>query len=179
VKTIDRLDGLLAEFLVISRPEGDARETFEINACVLDCIEMLKMRFQKAGLFFQADLAPVRLMARGFPAQFKRALLNIMTNAEQFSPPRGRVTIRSRAEKKYALITITDEGPGIPPSEKKKIFDLFYSNRPGGTGIGLALARAAVENCGGEIECQTPPAGKGALFIIRIPVAAIARCVPF
>lgn len=178
VKTIDRLDGLLAEFLVMSRPESGERETFEINACVLDCIEMLKMRFQKAGLVFQADLAPGRLIIRGFPAQFKRALLNIMTNAEQLSPPAGKVTIQTRIEKKYALVKIMDEGPGIPYPERKKIFELFYSNRPGGTGIGLALARTAIENCGGEIECQTPPAGKGALFAIRIPAAEIARRVP-
>jgi len=171
VKTIDRIDGLLAEFLALARPEGNARETFEINACVLDCIELLKMRFEKAGVNLVSDLSQKRLLVSGFPAQLKRALLNIMTNAEQFSPSTGRVMIKTSLEKKYALVKITDEGPGVPHSERKKIFGLFYSKRSGGTGIGLALARTAVENCGGEIECQTPPDGKGALFIIRIPVS--------
>jgi signal transduction histidine kinase len=173
VKTIDRIDGLLAEFLTMAKPEGNERETFDVNVCVQDCIELLKMRFEKAGVNLAIDLAKERLRVLGFPAQFKRALLNIMTNAEQFSPPTGKVTIQTRIEKKYVLIKIMDEGPGIPYPERKKIFDLFYSNRPGGTGIGLALAKTAIENCGGDIECQTPPDGKGALFIIRIPMMAV------
>ena len=171
VKTIDRIDGLLAEFLTMSRPEGNERKTFEVNACVQDCIELLKMRFEKAGVNLVSDLAKERLPVSGFPAQFKRALLNIMTNAEQISPPNGKITIHTGIEKKHALVKITDEGPGVPYPERKKIFDLFYSNRPGGTGIGLALARTAIENCGGDISCVTPPDGKGASFTIRIPMA--------
>lgn len=171
VKTIDRIDGLLAEFLTLAKPEGNERETFEVNACVQDCIELLKIRFEKAGVNLAIDLTEERLRVSGFPAQFKRALLNIMTNAEQFSPPTGKVTIQTRIEKKHALIKITDEGPGIPHSEKERIFEIFYSKRPGGTGIGLALARTAVENCGGNIAIETPLDGKGAAFIIRIPVS--------
>ncbi len=172
VKTIDRIDGLLAEFLTLARPEGNGRETFEVNTCVLDCVELLKMRFEKAGVNLTADLSEERLRVSGFPAQFKRALLNIMTNAEQFSPQTGRVMIETRMEKNHALIKILDEGPGVPHPERKKIFGLFYSNRPGGTGIGLALAKTAIENCDGVITVETPPAGKGACFIIRIPLVS-------
>ena len=172
VKTIDRIDGLLAEFLTLARPEGNEREIFDANACVLDCVELLKMRFEKAGVNLAIDLAKERLGVSGFPAQFKRALLNIMTNAEHFSPPTGKVTVRTGIEKKHAMIKIMDEGPGVPYPERKKIFDLFYSNRPGGTGIGLALAKTAIENCGGIITVETPLDGKGALFIIRIPLIA-------
>lgn len=172
IKTIDRIDGLLAEFLTLARPEGNETETFDVNACVLDCVELLKMRFEKAGVNLAIDLAKECLRVSGFPAQFKRAILNIMTNAEQFSPPTGKVTIHTFIEKKYALIKISDEGPGVPYPERKKIFDLFYSNRPGGTGIGLALAKTAIENCGGDIIAETPLNGKGASFIIRIPLAS-------
>lgn len=191
VKTIDRIDGLLAEFLTLAtprfqrgkpnlsrqrreewlaKPEGNARETFDVNACVLDCIELLKVRFENAGVNLAADLTGGHLPVSGFSAQFKRALLNIMTNAEQFSPQTGRVTVQTRAEKKYAFIKITDEGPGVPHPERKKIFGLFYSKRSGGTGIGLALAKTAIENCGGDITLETPRNGKGACFIIKIPL---------
>jgi signal transduction histidine kinase len=170
VNTIDRIDGLLSEFLTISRPEGNERENFEVNACVLDCVELLKMRFEKAGVHLLAGLSPERLLISGFPAQFKRALLNIITNAEHFSPLDSKVTINTSIEQRVVTVKITDEGPGIPYAERRKIFDLFYSNRPGGTGIGLALARAAIENCGGEISVETPPHGKGVCFTIKIPV---------
>ena len=173
VKTVDRVDKLLAEFLSLAAPAkpGKFRETFDVNECVRDCAELLKHRFEKAGLNLTLDLTPADLPISGLSAQFKRALLNIMTNAEQSSPPSGRVTIRTVAEKNEVKITIADDGPGIPRESRKKIFGLFYSTRPGGTGIGLALAKAAIENCGGEILTETPAGGKGAAFIIRIPTA--------
>lgn len=170
VKTIDRIDGLLAEFLTLAKPEKNERETFDVNACVIDCLELLKTRFEKSGLTLTTDLTKEPLPVAGFPVQFKRALLNIMTNAEQFSPPTGKITIQTCMEKKYALIKITDEGPGVPHSERKKIFDLSYSKRPGGIGIGLALARTAIENCDGNITAETPPDGKGAFFVVKIPL---------
>lgn len=173
VKTIDRVDGLLAEFLAMSRPEGNERKNFEVNASVLDCIELLKMRFEKTGINLAADLSHERLLIYGFSAQFKRGLLNIMTNAEQFSPPNGTITIQTVINKKNVLVKITDEGPGVPLQERQKIFDLFYSNRPDGTGIGLALAKTAIENCGGDITVETPSGGKGACFIIQIPLVSV------
>lgn len=170
IKTIERIDGLLAEFLTLAKPEENERETFDINASILDCIELLKMRFEKTGIDLITDLDARNLPVLGFPAQFKRALLNIITNAEQFSPPAGKVTVRTWIEKKYALIKITDEGPGISNSERTRVFDLFYSKRPGGTGIGLALAKTAIENCGGSIVVETPADGKGAALVVKIPM---------
>jgi len=171
VRTIDRVDKLLAEFLTLSTPAkpGKRRETFDVNECVRDCAELLKHRFEKGGLNLILDLTPESLLVAGISAQFKRALLNIMTNAEQSSPPAGRVTIRSCSIDNEAVITIADEGKGIPSEARKKIFGLFYSTRPGGTGIGLALAKTAIENCGGEISVETPANGKGAAFVIKIP----------
>lgn len=172
VKTIERIDKLLAEFLVLAKPEENKRELFEVNDCARDCVELVKNRFATAGLNLALDLTPAPLMVLGFPAQFKRALLNIITNAEQFSPAAGKVTVQTRAEKTSALIKIADAGPGVAGPDRKKIFQLFYSKRPGGTGLGLALARTAIENCGGEIAVATPPGGKGAAFIIKIPLVS-------
>lgn len=172
VGTIDRIDGLLAEFLALARPEQNERELFDANACVLDCIELLKPRFEKAGITLTADLSKERLGIRGFPSQLKRALLNVMTNAEQFSSAGGKVTVQTRLEKKIALIMISDDGPGVAGNDRRKIFDLFYSKRPGGTGIGLTLARTAIENCGGDITAETAPGGRGALFSIKIPMVS-------
>ena len=103
--------------------------------------------------------------------QFTRALLNILKNAEHFSPKNGAISVRTRLEGVAAVLEVTDEGPGIAPRERRRIFDLFYSNRPGGTGIGLALTKTAVENCGGTVEVKPGPNGKGSRFIIRAPLA--------
>ena len=136
-----------------------------------DCIEMLRPRFDKAGVAIASELGPDALKVSGFPVQFKRAVLNIMANAEQFAPRPGRLSIRSFSRRSDAVFEFADDGPGIPKGERAKIFDLFYSRRPGGTGLGLALARTAVENCGGTIRAETPPSGRGALIAIRIPLA--------
>lgn len=172
VRAVDRVDGILGEFLALGKPELSRREQFDANASVADCIEMLKPRFDKAGVGIVPELAPDPLQVSGFPVQFKRAVLNIMANAEQFSPRGGKVTIRTGRDGERAFVSVADEGPGIPRAERRKIFDLFYSKRPGGTGLGLSLARTAIESYGGRIECQDPPGGKGACFIISIPLSA-------
>lgn len=169
VNTIDRLDELLAEFLNTARPQEGKHEKFDLNTAVGACVELLKTRFEKSGLHLIVELYQRPLIISGFPAQFKRALLNVITNAEQFSPAKGTVTIRTGLDGKNAFVTVIDEGPGIPRAERHKIFNLFYSKRPGGTGLGLALAKTAVENCGGRIECRESPAGKGVEFAIKIP----------
>lgn len=168
--TIDRLDDLLKEFLLLSRPGTAARERFDVQACLRDCLELLKLRFEKAGLQIRAILPEAQLIGLGFPVQFKRVLLNVLNNAEQFAPPGSAVTIALRPDGQHALIEITDEGPGIPRADCARIFDLFFSRRPGGTGIGLALAKTAIENCGGTIAVRSGPGGKGSCFVIRIPI---------
>jgi len=169
--TIDRLDILLLEFLLIAKPEAVEREHFDINASLHDGMDLLKLRFEKAGIRTDTSLAEQPLSIQGYPIQFKRALLNIIHNAEHYAPPGSAVTIRTRAEGSDAIVEILDEGPGIPARDRERIFDLFYSNRPGGTGIGLALTKTAVENCGGTVAVRPGPQGKGSCFVIRVPLA--------
>lgn len=171
-RTIDRIDLLLGEFLVISRPDAASRERFDLNASVLDCFELSRHRFDKAQIKAAMQLSPTPLYIQGYPVQFKRALLNILNNAEQFSSAGATVTIQTRQENDEAIVAVSDEGPGIPSADRRRIFDIFFSKRPGGTGIGLALAKAAIENCGGVIEVDTPASGKGSRFAIRIPMQA-------
>lgn len=171
-QTIDRMDTLLGEFLVIYKPDAAARERFDLNTCVQDCIELVKHRFAKAGIRIVLELSPTPLYVQGYPVQFKRALSNVLNNAEHFSPADSTVTVQTQEENKKAMVTVTDEGPGIPQADRSHIFEIFFSRRPGGTGIGLALAKTAVENCGGVIDVETPPSGKGSRFVIRIPMRA-------
>jgi len=170
--TINRLDILLLEFLLIAKPEVVEREQFDINACLRDNMDLLKLRFEKANIRTEATLSTDPLPIRGYPVQFKRALLNILNNAEHFSPAGSTLTIQTRVEDSEVVVEITDEGPGIPVRDRRRIFDLFYSNRPGGTGIGLALTKTAVENCQGKVSVRPGPHGKGSCFIIRVPLAA-------
>lgn len=169
--TIGRLDILLLEFLLVAKPEVVEQERFDINAGLRDNMDLLKLQFEKANIRIDLALSEQSLPIRGFPVQFTRALLNILKNAEHYSPAGGKVAVRTRVDGGEGVVEITDEGPGIAPRDRRRVFDLFYSNRPGGTGIGLALTKTAVENCGGTVAVTPGPNGKGSCFVIRVPLA--------
>ena len=168
--TVDRMDKVFQEFLYMSRPPSDERERVDLAACLRDCLVVLAPRFEQAGLKVETDLAPPGLAVLAYPAALQRALLNVLTNAEQFSPPGGAVRIRAAAAGDTATLEVMDAGPGVPAADRERIFEMFYSTRPGGTGLGLFLAKTAIERCGGAIEATNGPAG-GACFRIRLPLA--------
>jgi signal transduction histidine kinase len=104
-------------------------------------------------------------------------LENLLSNAVKFSPPHGRVTIRTLAAGSEALLSVSDSGPGIPPDEIPRLFERFFRGRaaqaPGapGVGLGLAICRAVVEARGGRITADSRP-GAGATFTVHLPLAA-------
>lgn len=166
--TVDRMDKVFQEFLYVARPGGDEREAVDLGACAKDCLAILTPRFENAGVnvaFEPHEPLPV-LAHRG---SLQRAIVNVVTNAEQFSKRGDTVVIRPRREGRHAILDVLDQGPGVPEAEQKRIFDMFVSSRPGGTGLGLFLARTAVERCGGSIRVTNRPEG-GACFRITLPL---------
>lgn len=106
--------------------------------------------------------------------RLKEALLAIVDNAVRHSPVGGTIRLNLVNGEQRAVITVTDEGPGIPPEHRPRIFDRFYrvdvgrSRREGGSGLGLAIARAIVHAHGGDISVSSG-AQHGAVFEIRLP----------
>ena len=96
---------------------------------------------------------------------------NILLNAAEAMQGAGRIEIIGRPKGPRYIISIRDEGPGIPPANSEQIFEPFFSDRPNGTGLGLAIARQVIRANGGGIELRHPPDG-GAEFVIDLPIAA-------
>lgn len=133
-------------------------------------------------LYLPADLPQV-LMDRDM---FKQALLNLMLNAEQAMPQGGGITVQASDEKpgcadpvepaaaasespqRFVCLSIIDTGKGIPPEVQNRIFEPFFSSKPGGTGLGLPTTRKIIERHHGTIEVQSA-VGKGTKFTIRLP----------
>jgi len=98
----------------------------------------------------------------------KQAFLNLFINATQAMDAGGELIIRSRALPDTVRIDVIDTGPGIAPQEQEKIFDAYYTTRPGGTGLGLPTCRRIIEEHHGRIELISEP-GKGSNFVVVLP----------
>ena len=81
------------------------------------------------------------------------------------------ITIRVGASGGNVTVEIADQGPGIPPADRKRVFEMFMTTRPEGTGLGLFLARAAVERSGGTISVADTAPGSGACIRLTLPAA--------
>ena len=105
-------------------------------------------------------------------------LANLLDNAIKYTPASGRIEISARTENGEAVLSIRDNGVGIPPEKLDYIFELFaqveYLNlgTRGGVGIGLALTRHLVQMHGGRVQAISSGSGKGSEFVIRMPMAA-------
>ncbi len=168
-KTMDRLDAVMREFLFVSRPDATVREPMDTNTCIRDCADLLQPRFERANVNLSLQLALDLPVTLGHDVGLKRALTNILINAVQVSPPGGTVTVQSLQADRRILIHIDDEGPGIAREDQARIFDMFVSGKPDGTGLGLYLARVAVEKLSGTIKATSRPEG-GARFSVSLPL---------
>jgi signal transduction histidine kinase len=101
----------------------------------------------------------------------KQAALNVIQNGAQAMPGGGTLRVVLEEQRKHALLRIADEGPGIPEDIREKIFDLYFTTKAGGSGIGLAMTYRIVQLHYGSIEVQSNP-GRGTEFLLRIPLSA-------
>lgn len=116
-------------------------------------------------------------MVRLDPVLFEQVLFNLLDNGAKYAPPQTAIKIHGRREGQAVLLSVEDEGPGIPPDDLEKIFDSFYRVRKAdtvqaGTGLGLAICRGFIEAMGGTIAAANRAEGRGAVFTIRMPLPA-------
>lgn len=169
--TLDRMDKVFQEFLYLSRPEDSRREPVDLRTLVRECLDIMAPRFEHTGITPATDLPAVPVPVAVHPSSFKRALVNVLANAEQFAGPAGSLRVAAVVTGNSVRLDVCDSGPGIPPSDRKRVFDMFYTTRPEGTGLGLYLARSAVERSGGAIEALEAPGG-GTCIRITLPLAS-------
>lgn len=166
---IKRLERLVNNFLAYARPTQPRFEPRDLNGLLHEIARFLQADFQQSSVNLALDLEPLLPTVEIDETQFKQALMNLLVNARQVLRSGGNVTLRSRASASgEVVVEVQDDGPGIPEEARDKIFELFYSSRGGGTGLGLPIARQIVDSHGGSIEVETA-AGRGTTFRIRLP----------
>jgi len=186
---VERLDRLISDISDASRLDAElGRVEFsptDIAAMLRTLVEIHETTRAPGSpllvLEFPAD-QPGRsrpLIVPGIESRLSQVFLNLIANAVSFSPPGGKIRIAAQPDGRAVLVTVEDQGPGIPEDKLTAIFDRFYTERPAGekfgrhSGLGLSISKQIVEAHRGRIwaENRTDPAGavRGARFLIRLP----------
>ncbi len=170
-KEIDRLDAVVKRFLDFSRPVDVHLEATQLSSLLKEVLEVAQPQLQKAGVQL-AQLLPIDVPEVYVDrALLKQAILNLVLNAIEAMPQGGQLRLVLSRLSDMAEITVGDTGRGIAPENRQKIFQLFFTTRPGGSGIGLASTFRIVQLHNGSINF-TSEVGRGTTFRIELPLAS-------
>ena len=167
IHRLDRVVQLLVDF---SRPvelrlrEQDLREVID-SVLTLSAAEL-----STRNITLETQIPAKPLMVNIDADLLKQAALNVIQNGAQAMPQGGRLRVVLEEQRKFAVLRVADQGPGIPDDIREKIFDLYFTTKSGGSGIGLAMTYRILQLHYGSIEVQSNPEW-GTEFLLRIPLA--------
>ena len=171
---IDRLDRAVKTFLNFTKPVELNLEETDLRTLLDEVLDSARPLIAKAGLELRVEFPP------DFPAALvdrqliHQVVLNLLLNACEFTNPGGRIILSLTRSGEHAVISVDDSGKGISPEDQDKIFQLFFTRRPGGTGMGLANAFRFVQLHNGQIEFESE-VGRGTTFRVKLPLAGLAE----
>ncbi len=160
---------IVEALLQLARPAAaPPPEAIDLRALSLEAAEAVR-----AELGGRAPAIEVRGAAEalGAPGRLRQIVLNLLRNAADAAGPAGAVAVEVAAVAARAELTVADSGPGIPPEVRARLYEPFFTTKPHGTGLGLALSRALATSLGGELVLDGAATG-GARFTVRVPLAA-------
>jgi signal transduction histidine kinase len=167
------LDNFVSEFLRFARPPRLKLEAVHVRPLLSDLAMFIGPECAKKGvtLAVAVDSGPVVVSADNF--QLKHAVLNLVLNALQSTPAGGKVRLSTGGDREHLTISVVDSGEGIPEDVLARVFDVFFTMREGGTGLGLPIARRIVEEHGGTLALASK-LGEGTTATITLPARAAA-----
>lgn len=177
-KHANRLTLLIDDLLLLARLDaGRVEMKFEAWALregAQDSLDDFGIMARARGVTLE-NAVPAGLVARADPERLRQVLSNLIDNAIKYGRPEGRVTIGGRPlDENRVELTVRDDGPGIPPEAKERVFERFYrvdkarAREQGGTGLGLAIVKNVMQAHGGEVRVESAP-GAGTTFFLTLP----------
>ncbi|MFQ5407808.1 MAG: ATP-binding protein, partial [Anaerolineales bacterium] len=172
----DRLNGLIENLLDASRLQAGAFQLnmSDVSLDVLAARLVRKFETQQSSHSFRLEFPEGFPVVRVDEERMRQVLNNLLSNAIKYSPAGSLVRVRGRTTPKEVVISVIDEGPGLPPTELEHVFERFYrartdaTDRASGAGLGLFLSQSIVEAHGGRMAVESVP-GQGAEFYFSIP----------
>lgn len=167
---IRRLDRVVQTLVDFSRPvELQLREQ-DLRAILGDILALSADELSTRGVTLRSDLPSNPVMVHVDADLLKQAALNVIQNGAQAMPEGGRLDVLLEADRRFAVLRILDEGVGIPDELREKIFDLYFTTKTEGSGIGLAMTYRILQLHHGSIEVKSRE-GRGTEFRLTIPLA--------
>lgn len=171
-RELDRLTSVTEEYLRVARLPAPRLDREDLAALAADVVAFVAREFASCGVELVMEGADVVTNVAVDEAQVRQALLNLLRNAreacEGVASPRVVVSVRSAHGN--AMLEVRDNGRGIPPADRPRLFELFFTTKESGTGLGLALTQQIVVAHGGRIECDDASGG-GTVLRIVLPLA--------
>jgi histidine kinase len=177
----DRLERLVNDLQELSRVEAGAYELnlkpVAVAKLVKGTVKRLEIQFEEKDISLETSLPADLPRVLADEDRLNQVLLNLVGNALQYTPSGGRVKISTKNSEKEVLISVIDNGIGIPEDQLQNIFTRFYrvdksrSRAGGGTGVGLTISKHLVEAHGGRIWVESEGSQKGSVFTFTLPIA--------
>ena len=181
-RQVSHLVRLVDDLMEVSRI---TRGQFELRCQRMDLAEALQSALETsrplidaAGHTLHLSLSPEPLPLEADPVRLAQVLANLLNNAAKYTDAGGQIWLSTRREGGEGLVSVRDNGTGIPAEQIDRVFDLFmqaensHQRAQGGLGIGLTLAQRIVQMHGGSVEAHSDGPGRGSEFVVRLPLAA-------
>jgi signal transduction histidine kinase len=169
--TVDHLAAVVSEITAFGRPPELHRVSMALHPLLDECLTLARARCTTEDVeiarVYDAACPHIRADAR----ELRKAFLNLLVNGLEALEPQGRLTVTTAYAAESGTITVVAEDTGVGMSEEtlSRAFDLFFTTKPDGTGLGMALARSVIDLHGGALDVQSAP-GRGTRVRVRLPV---------
>jgi two-component system, NtrC family, sensor kinase len=167
-KEIDRLTSITEDYLRLARTPNPRLEPTELRDLLDEIAGFIRPELDAAHVVLRQSMPEEAVELMLDPSQLRQALVNLLRNAREAMPAGGLLDLEVRMLDGAVQIDVSDEGEGIPDEAREHVFDLFYTTRERGTGLGLPLTRQIIDAHGGMLSCH-PRAPRGTTFRITLP----------
>lgn len=168
LKEAGRLNRMVDDLLFCSREPKLNRKLFPLHQVIAETLRINAPFAADRGISMRSSLIEQQVLVDGDQEKIEQVLLNVLKNAIEATPAGGTVDVTLVVDKKGAQIVVSDSGMGIPDDVQEKLFDVFFTTKKHGAGLGLSISKTIIESHGGTLTAQNN-ADRGATFIIGLP----------
>jgi signal transduction histidine kinase len=169
-REVQRLEHILEQFLHYARGERVNKRPEDLSRIVRELLDFVEPEDTRAHIRHHVQLPLGLPLVLVDEAQIKQAVLNLLVNARQAMAQGGELIVRMRRIANQVELSVTDTGMGMSSEALERCFEEYWSDKKGGTGLGLSTARRIIEEHGGTIEVLSEP-GRGTSFSVYLPLA--------